>query len=97
MRAPVHRPDERGEGGQRDSRDYPMHRSRRCGARTRRGTPCAAPAMRNGRCRMHGGSSLAGKESPRYKHGWYTQSAIAQRKETSALLRSAREALRDLH
>jgi hypothetical protein len=29
----------------------------RCGARTRRGGPCAAPAMPNGRCRMHGGAS----------------------------------------
>jgi hypothetical protein len=30
----------------------------RCGARTRRtGCPCRAPAMRNGRCRLHGGKS----------------------------------------
>ncbi|MFI5108135.1 MAG: HGGxSTG domain-containing protein [Terriglobales bacterium] len=30
----------------------------RCGARTRKGTPCGAPAMRNKqRCRMHGGAS----------------------------------------
>ncbi|WP_277755319.1 HGGxSTG domain-containing protein [Teichococcus oryzae] len=30
----------------------------RCGARSRRtGKPCAGPAMANGRCRMHGGSS----------------------------------------
>ena len=39
----------------------PMHAARflspRCGAKTRRGTPCRAPAMPNGRCRMHGGSS----------------------------------------
>jgi len=27
----------------------------RCGARTRRGTLCQCPAMRNGRCRIHGG------------------------------------------
>jgi glucans biosynthesis protein len=26
----------------------------RCGAKTRSGIPCRAPAMRNGRCRMHG-------------------------------------------
>ena len=28
----------------------------RCGAKTRMGTRCKGPAMRNGRCRMHGGS-----------------------------------------
>jgi hypothetical protein len=31
--------------------------SPRCGARTRTGTPCKAPAMPAGRCRMHGGLS----------------------------------------
>jgi hypothetical protein len=35
----------------------PMHLSRRCGARTRRGSQCRSPAMPNGRCRMHGGLS----------------------------------------
>jgi hypothetical protein len=29
----------------------------RCGAKTRRGTSCQSPAMRNGRCRMHGGAT----------------------------------------
>ena len=30
----------------------------RCGARTKRtGRPCRGPAMRNGRCRLHGGLS----------------------------------------
>ena len=27
----------------------------RCGAKTRAATPCKSPAMKNGRCRMHGG------------------------------------------
>ena len=31
-----------------------------CGAKTRGGTPCRTPPMPNGRCRMHGGTSLAG-------------------------------------
>jgi hypothetical protein len=34
-----------------------MHLSPRCGAPTRRGSSCRSPAMRNGRCRMHGGMS----------------------------------------
>ncbi len=32
-----------------------------CGARTRSGAPCRALAMRNGRCRMHGGCSTGRK------------------------------------
>lgn len=34
----------------------PMKQSPRCGAKTRKGQPCAAPAVRGAkRCRMHGG------------------------------------------
>ena len=29
----------------------------RCGAKSRAGCPCKGPAMKNGRCRMHGGAS----------------------------------------
>lgn len=29
----------------------------RCGAKTRRGSPCQAPSMQNGRCKLHGGKS----------------------------------------
>jgi hypothetical protein len=29
----------------------------RCGGKTRAGCPCKGPAMKNGRCRMHGGAS----------------------------------------
>lgn len=29
----------------------------RCGAKTRKGNACQSPAMKNGRCRMHGGKS----------------------------------------
>jgi hypothetical protein len=29
----------------------------RCGARARSGNPCRAPAMKNGRCRLHGGKA----------------------------------------
>lgn len=44
----------------------------RCGAKKRDGTPCQTPAMANGRCRMHGGASLRGAESPTLKHGRYS-------------------------
>jgi hypothetical protein len=35
--------------------------SPRCGAKTRFGCPCRGPAMKNGRCRMHGGASTGPK------------------------------------
>jgi len=47
----------------------------RCEAKTRNGTPCQNYAMDNGRCRMHGGKSLKGVESPIYEHGRYSKYA----------------------
>jgi hypothetical protein len=46
----------------------------RCGALTRRGTACSQPAMRNGRCRMHGGKTPRGVDSPHFRHGRYSAS-----------------------
>jgi hypothetical protein len=51
----------------------------RCGAKTRRGNGCQAPAMPNGRCRMHGGTSTGPRtaeglercRTAKLKHGWY--------------------------
>lgn len=40
-----------------------------CGAKTSRGTACQAPAMENGRCRVHGGATPSGIASPHFKHG----------------------------
>jgi hypothetical protein len=47
----------------------------KCGALTRRGTPCQGPAMANGRCRMHGGASPRGIEHPSFVSGRYSKSA----------------------
>lgn len=44
-----------------------------CGAKTRSGQPCKNAPMGNGRCRMHGGASLKGVESPRYETGRYSK------------------------
>lgn len=45
-----------------------------CGAKTRAGGCCKAPAMKNGRCRVHGGSSTgAPKENKNaITHGFYS-------------------------
>src|SRR5680860_301233 len=88
----------RGEGIEQNQRinpmqsGLPMHLSRRCGARTRSGSPCRSPALRNGRCRMHGGLSPGppkGNANAR-KHGFYTAKAIAERRELAVLLRAMR-------
>lgn len=50
-----------------------------CGARKRKsGDLCRAKAMANGRCRIHGGKSLAGIAAPSYKDGRYSK-ALPQR------------------
>ena len=67
-----------------------MHLSPRCGARTRKGTPCRSPTMPNGRCRMHGGLSTGAPKGNKnaLKHGFYTSEAIAKRREASVMLRA---------
>jgi len=73
----------------------------RCGAKTRKGKSCRAPAMANGRCRMHGGKSTGprtpeGLERSRkanFKHGLYSAESMAERKFIRQLLRNSRETL----
>lgn len=57
----------------------------RCGAKARStGEPCRAPAMKNGKCRLHGGKStgprteegLKRSQKARWKHGDYSKRAI---------------------
>ncbi len=47
----------------------PLAMGATCGASTRSGGVCRARPMPNGRCRMHGGKSLAGVASPTWKNG----------------------------
>jgi len=78
----------------------PMTSSPRCGAKTRSGARCKSPAVTGKkRCRMHGGAEGSGAPEGNknaLKHGLYTRSAIAERKELTNLLREARETLRDI-
>jgi hypothetical protein len=70
----------------------------RCGARTRGGGRCHQPAMKNGRCRMHGGLST-GPRTPagrarcaaaRRTHGFYAAETVALRREASSRIRRLR-------
>jgi len=50
-----------------------------CGANTRRGSSCKCPAMKNGRCRLHGGLSTGPRTAEgrarcgNWKHGLYSR------------------------
>ena len=80
--------------------DWP---GQRCGAKTRRGTPCQRPANKqNGRCRLHGGASMG----PRTKEGLakiaaantttgqHTKAMIAKRREDAKIAKGLRDRLR---
>ena len=72
-----------------------MHESPRCGARTRAGTPCRAPAVRHKRrCRLHGGAPGSGAQpgnANALKHGFYSAAAEAERRRIRALIRAWRK------
>lgn len=78
--------------------------SPRCGARTRRATACQAPAMPNGRCRLHGGKSTGPRTAEglrrcteaNWKHGRYSAEAIAQRRKDAALFKEYFDLLRQI-
>jgi hypothetical protein len=76
----------------------------RCGAKTRRGSPCRCPAMKNGRCRLHGGLSTGPKTAEGIerirravtKHGRYTAAAKAERRRFRQFVKHARKTIREL-
>jgi hypothetical protein len=75
----------------------------RCGARTRRGALCQCPAMRNGRCRIHGGLSTGpktpeGRERSRmgpFKHGRYSKAVREEERRIRTQFRSFRALLHE--
>ena len=78
----------------------PMRASRRCGALTRKSTPCRAPAV-NGkaRCRMHGGARGSGApigNTNALKHGMYTKAAREERQMVRRLIREMEERLQEI-
>jgi hypothetical protein len=75
----------------------------KCGARTRQGHPCRQPAMKNGRCRMHGGKSTGprtkeGRErcrQARLKTGEHTVESIESRRRFQKFLTECRATLNE--
>lgn len=90
-----------GGGMEEKATDDPMHlalwrmnRARRCGARTRSGSPCRSPAVRGkGRCRMRGGAAGSGAPPGNrnaLRHGCRPAGAVATRRLAGELAREAR-------
>ena len=73
----------------------PMQLSPRCGAKTRRGTPCQSPSIKGKRrCRMHGGAAGSGAQSGNrnsLKHGRHTREQIEFRRMMRELLHDSAE------
>lgn len=78
----------------------PMRASPRCGAKTRSGRPCQAPAVGGKRrCRMHGGAPGSG--APRgnknaLKTGLYTREALQERRLLREFLRDSRALIKEI-
>jgi len=81
-----------------------FQRAPRCGAKNRQGKPCRAMAMRNGRCKFHGGKSTGPKTAEgrariakaATRHGRYTKQATAERRAIRLLLRDSQAMLADI-
>ena len=83
---------------------FNIKNAKKCGAKTRKATSCLSPAMKNGRCRMHGGKStgaktLAGIEKIKksnLKNGFYTNQAIQYRKVLNEYMKENRKFLSEI-
>ncbi len=77
-----------------------MRAARRCGAKTRKGAPCEAPAIAGkARCRMHGGAKRSGApEGNRnaVKHGCHTREERELRQHLRALIRESRKLIEEI-
>ena len=77
----------------------PMLRSVRCGASTRSGAPCRAPAVAGAhRCRMHGGKGSGAPAGNRnaVKHGLYGKASLDKDRDARLLIARVEHALNAL-
>ncbi|WP_461191908.1 HGGxSTG domain-containing protein [Bradyrhizobium sp. UFLA06-06] len=77
----------------------PMPASPRCGAKTRCGGSCRAPAVHGKtRCRMHGGAKGSGAtgQPERARGRPFTGDAIGERRQVRALLEEVRKLLKGM-
>lgn len=78
---------------------YPFMHSVRCGAKTRRGTPCKSPSV-SGRkkCRMHGGTNKGAPKGNKnaMSHGQTTSKVKAVRKAVRHMLKESRKLAQEI-
>ena len=72
---------------------WSFQKAKKCGAKTRSGGSCRNPAMKNGRCRLHGGKSTGAPKGNKnaFKHGRYSREAIEARKLVHELIKMSRQ------
>lgn len=82
----------------------PLHLAQnapRCGAKTRKSTPCQAPAVKGRkRCRMHGGASPGapkGARHGRYNSGLYTNEMKEERQNFRELIKEMKNTLGEVN
>lgn len=77
-----------------------MRASPRCGAKTRKGTPCQAPAVSGKlRCRMHGGAAGSGAPNGNQnalKHGQFTRENLEWQAHVRQLVRDGRKLIEEI-
>ena len=77
-----------------------LRNSPRCGAKTRKGSLCQAPAVAGKkRCRMHGGAAGSGAAKGNrnaLKHGMFTAEMKAERAHFRELIAESKELLRKI-
>jgi uncharacterized protein YjcR len=72
---------------------WSFQKAKKCGAKPRSGWSCRNPAMKNGRCRLHGGKSTGAPKGNKnaFKHGRYSREAIEARKLVRELIKLSRQ------
>jgi len=75
-----------------------------CGAKSKRtGFSCRQPAMKNGKCRLHGGKSTGPRtakgllrvKQSKTKHSFYSKEANEERRQVRVLIKRSKQYLND--
>ncbi len=70
------------------NKPFDLTKAKTCGAKNKKGLPCKAKAMKNGKCRLHGGKYTGAKteegkrrrNKANFKHGIFSKEWIATKK-----------------
>ncbi len=79
--------------------------AKKCGAKTRKSTACRSPAMKNGRCRMHGGKSTGARtkagiekiKKANFRSGLYTKEMVLSGKYMAMLIKESKATIEKIY